>query len=408
MSASSPPGEVPIVATPDAESSHTEVRILWTGFLRNLWKEIFEFRSRPILLGVIFGLSIGTTLAAGNLNIQPPPIRIQLYQPGPESEISPNFNDASTLLQQYSNVRVIRMAGSFLDLTAMQRDGAHYAVVPRGDSWVVFYNFPTLQQEEQTAWFINVLSTSLSEQKPLIAESAQSNLQNTTGPKTANVAEPNVQKIGPTSRISALPGDSKILLVPRAILLTVLFLPFVMCARSFSREVAFETLPTILATPNGGWAPLLAAKAVASSWLSLLILLLLVLAIRPIFGVAPKPGLFLQLGAQGLAISTSAILGLFAAVWLRNQSQIYISVSIYFLVLVLLSGFLFPLETASPLIRAASNFSPLTYSENIFENWLFYGTNASVFGVSIMLMTAQLVAAGLALFSVSWIARRRM
>jgi ABC-type multidrug transport system permease subunit len=290
----------------------------------------------------------------------------------------------------------------------MQRDGAHYAVVPRGDSWVVFYNFPTLQQEEQTAWFINVLSTSLSEQKPLIAESAQSNLQNTTGPKTANVAEPNVQKIGPTSRISALPGDSKILLVPRAILLTVLFLPFVMCARSFSREVAFETLPTILATPNGGWAPLLAAKAVASSWLSLLILLLLVLAIRPIFGVAPKPGLFLQLGAQGLAISTSAILGLFAAVWLRNQSQIYISVSIYFLVLVLLSGFLFPLETASPLIRAASNFSPLTYSENIFENWLFYGTNASVFGVSIMLMTAQLVAAGLALFSVSWIARRRM
>ena len=170
LSASLPPGEVPIVATPDAKSSHTEVRILWTGFLRNLWKEIFEFRSRPILLGVIFGLSIGTTLAAGNLNIQPPPIRIQLYQPGPDSGILPNFNDASTLLQQYSNVRVIRMAGSFLDLTAMQRDGAHYAVVPRGDSWVVFYNFTTLQQEEQTAWFINVLSTSLSKQKPLIAE----------------------------------------------------------------------------------------------------------------------------------------------------------------------------------------------------------------------------------------------
>ena len=181
-----------------------------------------------------------------------------------------------------------------------------------------------------------------------------------------------------------------------------------MCARSFSREVAFETLPTILATPNGGWAPLLAAKAVASSWLSLVILLLLILAIRPIFGIAPKPGLFVQLGAQGLAILTSAILGLFAAVLLRNQSQIYISVSIYFLVLVLLSGFLFPLETASPLIRAASNFSPLTYSENIFESWLFYGTNARVFCVNIMLMTGQLVAAGLALFSVSWMACRRM
>jgi ABC-type multidrug transport system permease subunit len=361
-------------------------------FVRLLWKELFEFRSRPILLGTIVALSIGAAVAAGNLNIEPATVQIQLYSPISDTSVSPNPDAAEAIIQEFSNVHVIRMKESSLNLEAMQRDGAQFAIVPRGGKWVVFYNFPTFQQEREAAWFVNVLSTSLSEEKPLIADSSQSS----------------IKKLGLSSRISALPGDSEILLVPRTISLVVLFLPFVLSARSFSRELSFGTLPTMLASPSGGWLPLLAAKSAASSWVSVAILLILILAIRPIFGIAPKPGIVVQLGAQSLAIMASATLGLFAMVWSRNSSQIYISVSLYFLILVLLSGFLFPLETASPIIRLASNVSPLTYSVKIFESWLFYGTDARVFGLNIMALIAQLIAAVLALVVVSWSARRQI
>jgi len=369
-----------------------EPALFFVRVFRILWKELFEYRSRPIVLCVIVALSIGATLAAGNLYIRQPTIRIALYQPEPNSEISPDVDAAKDILQQYTNVVVIRMPGSFLDLTAMQRDDAQYAVVPRGNNWVVFYNFRTLQQEEQSAWLVNLLSTSLNVQKPLIAGSTPSE----------------VKKIGLSSRTAALPGSSAVLLIPRTISLTVLFLPFVLSARSFSREVSFGTLSTILATRSGGWAPILVAKAIASSWISLIVLMLLILTIRPIFSIAPKPGLMVQLGAQSLAILASATLGLLAAVWSRNQSQIYIYVSIYFLVLVLLSGFLFPLETASLMIRIASNVSPLTYSQKILENWLFFGTDARIFSSNIVLLAEQLAVAVFALIVAAWVARRRV
>jgi len=368
------------------------MHILFVGFTRILWKEVYECCARPIPLSLILGLSIGATLAAGNLNIKPPTIRVQLYDPGPHSHISPGIQAARDILREYSDVHVIDMSGPFLDLKAMQRDGAQYAIVPRGENWVVFYNFPTLLQEQESAWFVNLLATSLSVEKPLITSSSPSA----------------IAKIGLSSRASALPRDSTVLFIPRTISLIILFVPFVLSARSVSREIYSEALSTILAGPSGGWTSLLAAKAVASWWVSMLILLVLILVIRPIFGITPKPGLLIQLGAQGIAVLTSAALGLFAAISSRNQSQTYIFVSIYFLALVLLSGFLFSLETASPVIRAASNLSPLTYSSTMFENWLFYGTDARVFGFNIVLLGGQLAVATAALIFASLAARRRI
>jgi predicted permease len=43
-------------------------RLVLAKFARMLWKEIFEFRSRPAILLAILALSLGATLAAGNLN----------------------------------------------------------------------------------------------------------------------------------------------------------------------------------------------------------------------------------------------------------------------------------------------------------------------------------------------------
>src|SRR5437016_13180178 len=56
------------------------------------------------------------------------------------------------------------------------------------------------------------------------------------------------------------------------------------------------------------------------------------------------------------------------------------------------SGFLFPLETAAPFIRVASNASPLTFSGRILEEWLFHGAGAAIFWDDIRALGVQAAA----------------
>ena len=73
----------------------------------------------------------------------------------------------------------------------------------------------------------------------------------------------------------------------------------------------------------------------------------------------------------------------------RNQSQVHVSVALYFLLLVLLSGFLFPLESAANIIRVASFAMPLTFSAKPLEYWLFFGTDAFGFHRDIACLVGQ-------------------
>jgi ABC-type multidrug transport system permease subunit len=189
--------------------------------------------------------------------------------------------------------------------------------------------------------------------------------------------------------MSSLPGELQLQLVPRTLALVVVFLPFVLVVRSYSREIAFGTLPILLATLRGGWGKIAAAKISVAIWLVMIAFLFLLPVIRLIFGFIPKPGLSSTVGVQILAMFISASFGLMAAIVARNETQVHIAMGVYFLFLVLLSGFLFPLETAAPIVQLASYGNPMTFSSKLLEYWLFYGTEPSMFWWDISCLLAQ-------------------
>ena len=362
----------------------------WTGVVRVFWKELFELQQKPSIPLALLAASLLVVWTSGQINIEQPKIGLFLYEGGAREAAVKNATD---ILNEFAHVRVIPQPGSLVDADAMQAAGAGLAVVHLGGQWLVIHRFATARQEAEAAQLAGLIGYSLRNNKPLSALLLDSD---------------NVGVTGLSSRMSALPGEPHLLLVPRTIALIIVFLPFVLATRSYTREATSGMLQVLLGLPNGGWGTLAVGKVVTCLWVVLLVLLVLLLAVGPMFGFSPKPGLLVQLGVQSLAILASACLGLLLAILARNQSQIHLSIAVYFLGLVLVSGFLFPLETASPAIRWASYASPLTFSGKVLESWLFFGTSALIFPRDILCLAVQVLAAAALLALIIGLVRRRV
>jgi ABC-type multidrug transport system permease subunit len=307
----------------------------------------------------------------------PEKITIDLYVKEIEDDV---LERVRSVLGAIPNVAFKEIAEDGLDLAGMPERGANVALIRGGGVWFLFQRFTSAVQAASAAPTIGVVAFLLNPNSDTEFEPAWSRL-----------ITPAQQ--GSISRLSALPGEPKLELVPRTLALIVVFLPFVLSARSFSREVTFNTLPFLLSLPGGGWGAVAVGKLFACVATNLAMLLILLLAMYPLSGFAPKSELALQLAAQALAMVTSGCLGLIVSVQTRNQTQIYLMITVYLLVLVLVSGFLFPLETASTAVRAASYLSPLTFSGKVLESWLFFGTSPLVFTNSLTFLVIQAIGA---------------
>ena len=357
-------------------------------FVRVLRKEVTEVYFRPLVLFCLFFFSCTVVWISGQLNVERPPIRIFLYSTGVEEDV---LNRAQDALDQFPDVKVIVRDG-MLDQSEMRQMGASLAIVREGDRWLVLHGLTSLRQEEENSLVMNLIASSIQNGRPWLVDAAKANSSS----------------LGEVSRLSALPRHPELALIPRTIALIVVFLPFVIAAQSYGRETMFGTLPILILSQGGGWAAFISAKVIVSVWVTIAILLFILLTIQPIFGISPKPGLLAELGAQGLASATSASIGLTAAVATRSQPQLFVSGAFYFLTLVLVSGFLFPLDTAAPIIRLVSNLSPLTFSGRIIEDWLFFGTPAEVFWRDLLFLGAQVAGSAILLSAAVFLARRRI
>lgn len=361
------------------------------AFLRILWKELFELYQKPSMPLALLAASLLVVWTSSQLNIQQPRLGLYLYSgDAAESAVA----NAQAILAEFANIEIVgRSEGSLVDMDEMSGAGASLAAVHLEGGWLVLHRFATARQEAEVAQLAQLIGYSLRTGQPLSA-------------LLLKVEQP--ASTGFSTRMPALPGQPQVLLVPRTIALVVVFLPFVLATRSYTREVTFGMLPTVLGLPQSGWGVMAAGKLAACLWLVLCVLLALFLVIKPLFGISPKPGLMLQFGIQSLAIFSSAALGLLFAILARNQSHIHISIAVYFLALVLVSGFLFPLDTASSIIRWASFASPLTFSGQIMESWLFFGTSPLVFWRYILILGLQAVTAAALLIVTISVARRRV
>lgn len=355
-----------------------------------LWKELYEFAAKPIALAVLVAMSLLVILVAGQLNVAKPQTKIYLYTKGvPTVEVA----KAKSVLSALDGIAVLEQDLDSADLDGTRMGDVALAVGKRGGEWIVYHRFPTLQHEAEAAWLVGLISTSLRSGESVISMA---------GSATAGGS------LGLSARLSALPRRPEGAFVPRTIALIVVFLPFVLAARSYTREIVNQTWSTLLVSRNGGWASVILAKLIACSWISLVVFLFLLLAVTSIFDIWPKAGLLSQLGVQYLAIWTSACLGLATAVIARSQSQAYVSIAMYFLVLVLLGGVLFPLASSSLAVQVAALAIPLSYSGKLLENWMFFGSAPSVGELGVTVLTVQAILTSLLLTGIVRFARYRL
>jgi ABC-type transport system involved in multi-copper enzyme maturation permease subunit len=366
------------------------MRIL-TAIARVFWKELIELRQKPLIPLGIVAVSLLFVWTSGQINLKQANAVVNLYKGGVGEAA---LNKVRTILKDFAHIQVQEIEGNLFDANSMRAAGASLAIVHRDGNWLLLHRFATARQEDAASPLMGLLAYALGAEQPL----------------SALLLDPDQRQADSLSmsRMSALPGEPQVELVPRTIALMVAFLPFVLIARSYSREVAFGTLPILLSLPHSGWRSMALGKIAACMWIVLVVLLIVLLAVHFFFGLNPKSGLIVQLAVQTVAIFISACLGLLFATLARNQSQVYLFTSVYFLILVLVSGFLFSLETAAPLVQIASHFSPLTFSGKILENWLFFGTSALVFMPDVSFLLAQALIAATLLTCSIFFARRRV
>jgi len=168
-------------------------------------------------------------------------------------------------------------------------------------------------------------------------------------------------------------ADPRLNLLPATVTLVLCLVPFVVAAPSLIGERENHTLDILLSARGIGAARLLAGKVLLPVALTLLNLAAMLVLVQLVYGVQVKAGLLAVLGLVLPAILASTFLGLAVSALARSQTQAMLSASIYFLVLLLFSGFIYPLDRATPLVRELAMLLPLTHILPAFRAWMFGG-----------------------------------
>lgn len=104
----------------------------------------------------------------------------------------------------------------------------------------------------------------------------------------------------------------------------------------------------------------------------------------------------------GLPTLSAALMGLIVSALARTQTQTLLISSVYFLGLLLLSSFLYPLEGSAELIQRVSHFFAFTYVVDPSNAWIFGGDFKRELGEPLLFLAAQCVIYGF----IAWLACR--
>ena len=179
--------------------------------------------------------------------------------------------------------------------------------------------------------------------------------------------------------------------VPKLISILVCFMPFLLASVSIIIERDEHTLEPLLVALGTNWSRLMAGKALLPLFVGLFHFLLMVLMSQSLFGLHLKSGFWSILTIQTAAATASVILGLGISCIVSSQLYALIASAVYLLCLILFTGFIFPIDTASPLIGALSHLFPLTFTLDPMTNWNFSGINLRYFSKELAYLTLQIV-----------------
>jgi hypothetical protein len=172
----------------------------------------------------------------------------------------------------------------------------------------------------------------------------------------------------------SVPQGKDLFAVPRLTAIIVCFFPFLLASGTIIQERDEHTLEPLLVSLKSRWSQLMLGKALLPFFIGLFNFLVMVLIAESAFGLNLKSGFLSIIAIQAISIITSLLIGLSISCIVSSSLYALIASALYLLCLILLTGFIFPLETASPIIRILSRFFPLTFTLNPTATWIFGGT----------------------------------
>lgn len=183
--------------------------------------------------------------------------------------------------------------------------------------------------------------------------------------------------------------------VPGLVSLIAVFTAFLLSSGAFVREREAGMLEVVVLAARRRWLALAAGKLLLPILIAMTSLLLQLLIARSVFSFGFKPGLAGMFVLQFLAVLGSGLLGLSVSALVRSQQQAYLLSAMYLLCLVLVTGYVYPLEQAGVIVRFASYAFPLTFSGPAFEGWLTQGAGLALYGREVMWLAAQCIVAAI-------------
>jgi ABC-2 type transport system permease protein len=174
------------------------------------------------------------------------------------------------------------------------------------------------------------------------------------GFKTLPVCEPEVRVwFNPEMR-------SAVFIVPGLIGMILITVTLIMTSMSMVREREQGTIEQLLVTPIKSYE-LLIGKILPFVLIGLFDAVAIILVGRFWFKVPLRGSLFLLFVSTFIFLMTTLGLGIFSSVVSRTQQQALMTAYFFAMPNIILSGFVFPVESMPSLIRFITNFIPLKY-----------------------------------------------
>lgn len=159
-------------------------------------------------------------------------------------------------------------------------------------------------------------------------------------------------------------------IILQVFILILCSLPFVLTAPGLFREREAHTLEPLLAAPGVGPGTLIVGKTLFAVVVTFFNFALMLVLAQSFYALHLKSGMLLMILFLLPAILSSALIGLTISALSKSQAQTVVSSAIYFLGLLLLTGFVYPLERASAVIRALAYLFPLTFVKPTLKGWM--------------------------------------
>ena len=361
------------------------------SIMRILIKDIHEFYYRPYLLAWLLLLPLLFLVLVGELEQSRKQVRLVF---DPTNSPSEDRDLARRLIHEYSIIDLVEIkdTAAFDDeqivddpVTVLNRAAADLVLQWR-DGWHLYLRGSDIETQARLVDIAVLLGWSFSSGRPWQLNEVEQALERTTEERQSQLN---------MHMLEGIMYRSDRQLIPQVIALVSLFIPFVVASAALVRERELGTLPVLLATPGVSMARLFVGKAILPVVLGVLVLLSCLLFAGQWFGLPIRAGLLPMLALQIAGIVSSTLLGLVLTTRINSQIQAHLGAALYFLCLILFTGFIAPVDSDRNLVWMISRLLPLTFTQEGLTDWLLAGRETAIYGIELPALVLQMLVFGL-------------